>query len=128
MKVLVSAAMALAAAAIAFACIFPGALINRLYNSVGSDLNDALELALDENNPLAYERVFNVNRKLESRKNLLMIFYDHSDVIELTGSAEAALELAKTKDTAQLIVELRDIEKAFEVLIHTNDASIYNVF
>ena len=128
MRAVVSAALILSASVIITSSILPGVMVKRLYESAADDLDAAMELALAGENPLAYERIESLCEKLDKKKHILMAFYDHNGVIELTGSAEAARELAKTKDTAQLVVELYDIRKAFDYLIHSNDARFYNVF
>ncbi len=127
-KAIIAAALLISAAAIALTCFLPGILINRLYGECVDDLDKAVAAALEERNDIAYLHIQTVCGRLEKSKKLLMVFYDHNKVIELTGSAGTALELAKTKDTAQLITELCGIEKAFDYLIHTNDAGLYNVF
>lgn len=127
-KIATITALIASAAAILLVCFVPRILISKLYDNCRADLENAVTATLAENNAEAYVSIERICERLEDSSELLMIFYDHNKVIELTGSAEAALELAKTKDTAQLLVELHDIEKAFECLIHLNDAGLYNVF
>lgn len=127
-KAAVSIGMMLSFAVIVFACIAPGIIIGKLYSENKSALNSAIDLAVKGENVLAYERIRPIAKSIADKKELLMIFFDHHDILQLVGAAETALRLSETDDKAQLVAELRDIERSFEYLMSINYACISNVF
>ena len=120
--------LALSVILIACSCAIPRAIIGSLYEDCSGKIASALNHVKEGNNTEAYSIIKDIDEMIEGSRNALLLFYDHKDILELSGSARTALMLAETEDTAQLIVELRDIERAFYSLIHMNDMSIYNIF
>lgn len=127
MSAAVFTGLILSAAVIIAMCVIPKRLICSLYDENKDSVRMAIELAEAEQNEKALPIIKEVMDNIEAKKKSLMFFFDHNDVVALSGAAGTAYELAQTDDPAQLIAELRDIEKSFEFLIHTNGFSIYNI-
>ena len=127
MSAAVISGLILSAALIITMCVVPKRLICSLYSENKESVRTAIELAESGENEIALQLIKKVMDNIENRKNTLLLFFDHNDVVALSGAAGTAYELAQTDDPAQLIAELREIEKSFEYLIHTNDFSIYNI-
>lgn len=128
MSLAVAAGIILSAFIITLSCAVPKHVVNRMYAECKPFVDAAIKKAHSERNGDAADDIEKVVGMIEKRRDTLLIFYDHKDVAELFRSAETALELAKTNDTAQLLAELCDIGKAFENLMHINDMSIVNIF
>lgn len=124
----VSAAILISLITVTAMCVIPRAILISLYEETEPYLDLAIRYTLEGNNPLAHEKIETAVENMEKSRKTLMLFYDHTGILELTGSIETALLLSETDDAAQLIEELKDAKKTFEFLIHADDISIYNIF
>lgn len=128
MTAAVAAGIVVSVIIIACVCVIPKRITLRMSDEISPLVSDALNKALSEKNSEATPVIESIFDIIEGYRRTLMLFYDHKDVSELVLSAKTALELSRTDDTAQLITELCDIEKAADYILHINDMSIFNIF
>ncbi|MBO4384622.1 MAG: DUF4363 family protein [Clostridia bacterium] len=128
MSAAVAAGIILSFVITALACIIPKAVTDGICADCIPLIDEALDKALENRNGEATPVIETIIEIIKKRRYTLLLFFDHKDVSELVRSAETALELSKTDDTAQLITELCDIGKACDYLKHINDMSILNIF
>lgn len=109
-------------------CVVPRLIVRSLYNENAEPIRTAISASVKGDNVKARKEILKVTKSLDSKKKLLMFFYDHNAVTALTGAAETALWLSETDEKAQLAAELRGIERAFESLMLTDEISLKSIF
>lgn len=127
-KVAAAAAIILSLTIIVLTCIIPGKMIENVYSACQTHIENAIESAVEGNNQAAHLEAEYIVGEINRAERSLLLFYDHSDIKELSRSAQTALDLSETDDPAQLIAELNSIRKCFEYLVSINKISIYNIF
>lgn len=117
------AAAVFAAAAAVFlviACIVPQLFLNGLKGEIEPLAELAIEQAHIGNTKGALELAVKIKDTVESKLKLLKMMYGHEPVIALRHAANAAYELAKEGDRAQLLEELTAIKTELGRLYDTN--------
>lgn len=114
--------------AIILACVMPRLIVLSLYKKNSPLIDSAIRSAIEGDNAAAHKNAGSLVKSLNGYRDLLMLFYDHNAVAALTGAAETAARLSETDDKAQLVCELREIERAFESLLLTDEISLKSVF
>lgn len=117
----------LAAALLAFACIFPAVMINKLYLDMEPHIISARMYMQSGDTPAAEietKRIAELTKNYESR---LLMFFDHNKVNELLNRATTAVDLALTGDSSQFLETLGAVEGTLEYLLHLNELSLANI-
>ncbi len=128
MTVISGIGLVLAAAVILFACVVPRAIVVSLYYENKALISGSISAATEGDNETVRKNAEIIAEHLDEKKDLLMFFYDHNSVTALTGAAHTAIRLSETDEKAQLTAELREIEKAFERLMLTDEISLKSIF
>lgn len=110
------------------ACFVPEAFICKVYNSTVSHIDAAVEAVGSDDFNSASEHAKTVFRFLNENSEMLKLFFNHSDVYQLLGSAESAYLIAQKEDAAQLYEELCSVKTILEVMKRSNEASLINLF
>lgn len=127
-SIVVTAALILAAAILAGACILPEVMIATLWKSASPLLEKAKAAAYSGRFDEAGEYADRVRMEIEESSAKLKLFFGHEDISELNGAAVSAAAIAATEDSAQLMQELCRIQTALDYLLRINEAGVADIF
>ena len=121
-------ALVLSALLLAFVCTAPQLIMHSLSDEVRPMLDDAREAVLRGEPEKALREICTANELITNKRELLMLFFDHSAVFTLEEAAESVERLATVGDVEQLLTELTGIETELEYMLHLNAAEVHNLF
>lgn len=110
-----------------FSCGFPRRLVGSMYEHDRPFIESAKKAAADGDFETVLSDMTEIVSSLENKKHLLMLFYDHNGVSDLTGEAKTALQIAQTGEASQFLETIGEMETVYEYLLHINDVSFSNI-
>lgn len=123
-----AAALVLALLLSAAICAIPTVTVGRLCSACYPIIIRAREQVINSEFGDAYAGLIEVSGALEKQKHLLMVFYDHDDVIKLVCTSKTAADLALVQDQPQSIEEINDLIWSLKLLEEMNRAGAWDIF
>ena len=128
LRIVTTSAMLLSALILTFVCVSPNIVMAELKNSMAPALSSAIEKAHSDDVESALDEILEMKCLVEERRKLLLTFFPHGPMQELTEAIRAAEEIAATGEASQLLAELAAIESELIYMERNNKLITENLF
>ena len=120
--------VAIAVGTLIFAFIAPGRYIGEMAENMRFYIQRAKDAVMREDMPGAENSIEEIYMEFQRKQNKLKLMCHHDNIDEMEKSINCCRDLAKLKQSDNLICELNQLQQIIEHMESVENADIYEVF